>query len=50
MDFRLNVESIFDSDYLAGGGTTKDDYHTYGIQNTAHKTGKQKLSSGQVRY
>jgi len=50
MVFRFNVENLFDTDYYAGGGSTKDDYATYGAENVVVGEGRNFLATVQVRY
>ncbi|GLS91883.1 ligand-gated channel protein [Psychromonas marina] len=48
--FRFNVENIFDTDYLGGGGSTKDDYAANGAQNVVIGEGRNFMATVQVRY
>ncbi|MCP4326787.1 MAG: TonB-dependent siderophore receptor [Psychromonas sp.] len=47
---RFNVENIFDTDYLAGGGSTRDDYANNGAQNVVVGEGRNFMASIQIRY
>lgn len=50
MVFRFNVENIFDTEYYEGGGSTKDDYATYGAENVVVGEGRNFMATVQVRY
>jgi iron complex outermembrane receptor protein len=47
---RFNVENIFDTDYQAGGGSTRGDYEKNGAQNVVLGEGRNFIATFQVRY
>lgn len=47
---RFNIENLFDTDYLGGGGSTGDDYATNGAQNVVIGEERNFMASIQVRY
>lgn len=48
---RFNVENLFDTDYLAGGGSTgKNGYETDGAQNVVIGEGRNYMATLQVKY
>ncbi|RYU47954.1 TonB-dependent siderophore receptor [Aliivibrio finisterrensis] len=47
---RFNVENLFDTDYLAGGGSTGDDYAKNGAQNVVIGEGRNYMATLQVKY
>lgn len=47
---RLNIENLFDTDYLAGGGSTSDDYAKNGASNVVIGEGRNYMATLQVKY
>ncbi|MEH6453121.1 MAG: TonB-dependent siderophore receptor [Psychromonas sp.] len=47
---RLNIENLFDTDYLMGGGSTKDDYLTNGASNVVIGEGRNYMATLQIKY